>query len=412
MNKKILFAPLILLFFANAIAQNDNELYYETRPFQVTFVTPLGTNGAQSSRIINKLSLNILAGYNGGVDGFEIGSVLNLTDDYVKGVQVSGFGNITGGLTEAIQIAGFMNLNKYKLTGVQVAGFINYGDDYCRAVQVGGFANLSAGLNGIQVSGFVNIANEADGIQVGGFLNGADNFEGVQVAGFLNATDNFNGVQVAGFLNGTDDFKGIQVAGFMNGVNDFEGIQVAGFLNTANNVKGFQIAGFLNICDTIDGIPIAPLSIVKKGGYRRFEFWGNETFFMNTSFKIGVKQFYTIFSLGYKPVVNNFNTGIGIGAGTNIEITRNNSIDIDLNTYYINEYFRKYRDYNMLNSLRISFNYKIAEHFSIFAGPTVNILVSDHADSADEIAPAWAFNISNRRHATRGWFGFNLGMGF
>jgi hypothetical protein len=412
MNKKILFAFFLLLLFANITAQDDNELYYVTRPFQVTFVPPLGTNGVESSGFINKLSINILAGHNGGVDGFEAGSVLNLTEDNVKGVQLSGFGNIAGGPVEAVQVAGFMNIDRHNCEGVQAAGFINYVDGYARAIQAGGFANLSAGLKGIQVSGFANVADEAEGVQVAGFLNAAASFNGIQVAGFLNGADDFDGVQVAGFLNGTDDFKGIQVAGFLNGANNFEGIQVAGFLNVANRVKGIQIAGFLNVCDTIDGIPIALISIVKRGGYRRFELWGNETFFMNTSFKIGVKQFYTIFSLGYKTVISDFNTGIGIGAGTNIDINGSNSIDIDINSYYINKNFWEYRDYNMLNSLKISFNYKIAEHFSIFAGPAVNLLVSDYSDSADEIAPAWAFKISNRKQTTRGWFGFNVGMGF
>jgi len=311
MNKKILFALFLFLIFAKGIAQEDETSDYEIRPFQITFVTPMGTNGIEASRIINRLSFNILAGYNGGVDGFELGSFLNLTADYVKGIQVGGFGNIVGGSTDAVQVAGFMNINRDKSEGVLAAGFINYVEGYTRAVQVAGFTNLSAGLNGIQASGFINIAEETEGIQVAGFLNGADNFKGIQAAGFLNCAD------------------------------DFKGIQLAGFLNAANKVKGLQIAGFLNICDTIDGIPIAPLSIVKKGGYRRFEFWGNETFFMNTSFKIGVKQFYTIFSLGYKPVVSDYNTGVGFGAGTNIDITQNKSLDIDVNAYHINKYIWK-----------------------------------------------------------------------
>ena len=381
MNRKIFFVFVLLPVFVNSMAQGDNDIYYATRPFQMTFVPPLGTNGIKSSMYINKLSINILAGYNGGVDGFEAGSLLNIVEDSVRGVQISGFGNIVGGPAE----------------GVQTAGFINYVDGYAKAVQVAGFTNLSAGLKGIQASGFANIADEVEGLQVSGFLNGADDFDGVQVAGFLNGTENFTGIQVAGFLNG---------------VTDFEGIQVAGFLNVASSVKGMQIAGFMNICDTIDGIPIALLSIVKNGGYRRFEFWGNETFFMNTSFKIGVKQFYTIFSLGYKPVISDFNTSIGVGAGTNIDLGSSSTVDIDANCYYINKYFWEYNEYNMINSLKISFNYKIAEHFSIFAGPAVNLLISDYADSADDIAPAWAFKINKIKQTTRGWFGFNVGMGF
>ena len=472
MKNKILFAFMLFFALANVLAQEEKGSDYEVRPFQVTFITPLGTNGTESSKIVNNFSVNILAGYNGGVDGFELGSFLNLTEDYVEGFQVAGFGNIVGGSTEAIQLAGFMNLSGGPVEGFQTSGFINIAGGDAEAVQIAGFANISAALEGVQVSGFgnkagetvgaqiagfgnvsednegiqiagfMNLANEMegiqlagflnatdefDGIQTAGFLNAADEFEGIQLAGFLNATDEFDGIQTAGFLNATDDFDGIQIAGFLNTTGDFDGIQIAGFLNAsddfdgiriagflnaARNVKGIQIAGFINICDTIDGIPIAPLNIVKKGGYRRFEFWGNETFFMNASFKIGIRRLYTIFSLGYKPVVSDFNAGAGFGVGTNIDLKQNKSLDIEMHAYHVNKHFWENWEYNQLNMLKISFNYQIADHFSIFAGPSFNLLISNFRDSADEIAPSWAFNIADRRNSTRGWFGFNLGMRF
>ncbi len=382
MDNKIIISILLFLVFINGISQEDEGSSYRTMPFQVTLVTPLGTNGIQSFRITNRLSFNIVAGTNGGVDGFELGSVLNIISSDVSGVQLSGFGNVVGGPVHAVQVAGFMNINRDEFEGVQASGFINYVYGYSRAIQVAGFANLSGELKGLQGSGFANFTGDAEGLQAAGFMNCADNIKGIQGAGFLNAAE------------------------------DVRGIQLAGFLNAANKVKGLQIAGFLNICDTIDGIPVAPISIVRKGGYMKFEYWGNETFYMNASLKTGVKKFYTIFSFGYKGIDSDFNTGAGFGAGTNISITQNNSIDIDVNAYYINKYFWRNRDYNQLNTLRVSFNHEIAEHFSIFAGPAFNVLISEFRDSADEIAPSWAFNISDRRNSLRGWFGFNLGFKF
>jgi hypothetical protein len=396
MKFRLLFVCSLLHILINIYAQEDDK-DYNNRPFQVTFITPLGTNGTGSPRIINKLSFNILAGYNGGVDGFELGGFLNLSDDYVKGVQIAGFGNIAGGDIEAAQIAGFMNIDGGEVNGVQTSGFINIAGGNAEAVQIGGFANLSDALEGVQVSGFGNIAEETNGVQVAGFGNLAEESEGVQVAGFMNISDDINGVQVAGFLNAA---------------SDIEGIQTAGFLNIARNVKGVQIAGFINICDTINGIALAPISIVKKGGYRRFEFWADETFFLNTSFKIGVKHFYTVYTLGFKPVNADFNTGIGFGVGTNIALTSDNSIDLEAHTYIVNRYFWEKWYYNSLNQLRVSFNYQLSEHFSIFAGPTFNILVADINTYADEIAPPWAFRIADRKDSIRGWFGFNIGMRF
>jgi hypothetical protein len=366
---------------SNIYAQED-EKEFDIRPFQVTFITPLGTNGTAAPRIINRLSLNILAGYNAGVDGFELSGFLNLSVDYVKGLQIAGFGNIAGGKADAAQIAGFMNIDGGNVSGLQTAGFINIAGGDADAAQIAGFANLSGDFEGVQVSGFGNIAGET------------------------------NGVQVAGFGNLAEESEGMQVGGFMNISQDLKGIQAAGFLNVARNVKGLQIAGFLNICDTIDGLAIAPVSIVKNGGYRRFEFWGNETFFMNTSFKIGVRHFYTVYTLGFRPVANEFNTAVGFGAGTNIGLTNNNSIDIEAHTYTVNKNFWEHWYYNFLNQLRVSFNYQIYEHFSIFAGPTFNILVADIEPYADDIAPSWAFNIADRKDSIRGWFGFNAGMRF
>ena len=397
MKFKLLFTCSLFLIIININAQEEDSDDTSIRPFQVTFITPLGTNGTLSPQITNRFSLNILAGYNGGVDGFELGGFLNLTNDYVKGIQIAGFGNISGGNTEAGQIAGFMNINGGEVKGLQTSGFINIAGGRTEAVQIGGFTNLSGALKGVQVSGFGNLAEETTGVQAAGFGNIAEQSEGLQVSGFINITG---------------DIKGVQVAGFLNKSNNVDGVQGGGFLNIAEKVKGVQIGGFINICDTIDGIPIAPISVVKKGGYRRFEFWGNETFFMNTSFKIGIRPFYTIFTLGFKPVVSDFNTGIGFGVGTNIELNMNKSLDIESHIYIINKYFWENWDYNHLNQLRISFNYQIAEHFSIFAGPTFNILISDIAIYADEIAPSWAFNIADRKDSIRGWFGFNTGMRF
>jgi hypothetical protein len=412
MKFRLLFVCSLLHILINIYAQEDDK-DYNNRPFQVTFITPLGTNGTGSPRIINKLSFNILAGYNGGVDGFELGGFLNLSDDYVKGVQIAGFGNIVGGDIEAAQIAGFMNIDGGEVNGVQTSGFMNIVGGEVSGLQTSGFINIAGGnAEAVQIGGFANLSDALEGVQVSGFGNIAEETNGVQVAGFGNLAEESEGVQVAGFMNISDDINGVQVAGFLNAASDIEGIQTAGFLNIARNVKGVQIAGFINICDTINGIALAPISIVKKGGYRRFEFWADETFFLNTSFKIGVKHFYTVYTLGFKPVNADFNTGIGFGVGTNIALTSDNSIDLEAHTYIVNRYFWEKWYYNSLNQLRVSFNYQLSEHFSIFAGPTFNILVADINTYADEIAPPWAFRIADRKDSIRGWFGFNIGMRF
>ncbi|MBN2611099.1 MAG: hypothetical protein JXB00_06045 [Bacteroidales bacterium] len=378
----ILIVSFAVIALKVSFAQNDNTDTPPASPIQITFVTPLGTNGAHAPGISNVVSLNILVGVNGGVEQFELGGLLNINNGDVTGAQISGFGNIVNGAVNGFQMGGFANINSGAVNGFQAAGFINIVDDNAEDFQVAGFANITKDYSGFQVSGFGNYTEESDGFQGGGFMNIATKVTGAQIAGFMNVAE------------------------------ETDGIQAAGFMNIADRMKGVQIAGFLNICDTIDGIPIAPISIVKKGGYRKFEFWGNETFFMNTSFRIGVPVFYTIFTLGYKPGYSEFNWGYGFGAGTSFAIGTDHSVDLEAHVYHINSRSWRNWDYNQLNQLRINFNYQIAEHFSIVAGPTFNLLISENLNDANKISPAWAFDILERKNILKGWFGFNFGFRF
>ena len=378
----LIFILLILQNPASFSQEEKSETTQNQRPFQVTFVTPLGTNGVLAPGILNEVSLNILVGVNGGSGSFELGGLLNIDNGPVDGAQISGFGNIVTGDIDAFQLAGFTNINDGYTKGFQAAGFLNIVGDDVEAFQVAGFGNISQNLEGMQGSGFGNFAEEMEGMQAGGFMNIAGSGEGAQISGFINVAD------------------------------DFEGFQASGFINVARKVKGVQLAGFINICDSIDGIPIAPLSIVRKNGYRKFEFWGNETFYMNTSFRIGVPKFYTVFTIGYRPGFSDFNWALGVGAGTSFAIGDNHSIDLEGHVYHINSQFWRRWEYNQLNQLRVNFNYQVTDHFSIVAGPTLNVLISENDSYAQRISPVWSYKISQRRNSVRGWIGFNLGFRF
>jgi hypothetical protein len=382
-NVKILLVLIFVLLPVTVMySQEDEESSGQRRPFQITFVTPLGTNGVSSPGILNEFSFNVLVGVNGGVDGFELGGLVNIDNGPVGGAQISGFGNIVTGRFEGFQLGGFANINDSYTEGFQSAGFINIIDDDAEVFQIAGFGNITGSFEGMQLSGFGNFAGDVEGFQGAGFMNIAGKAEGAQIAGFMNVADKF------------------------------EGLQGSGFMNIADKVDGVMIAGFLNICDSIDGIPIAPVSIVKQNGYRRFEFWSNETFYLNTSFKIGVPKFYTIFTVGYRPGVTDFNWGLGFGAGTSFAIADNHSVDIEGHVYHINSQFWRRWEYNQLNQVKVNFNYQIAEHFSLFAGPTFNILIAESDSYAQRIAPVWSFRIAERKNSVRGWFGFNLGFRF
>jgi hypothetical protein len=132
---------------------SDNLVIHENRMFQVSLVPNLGTNRKLSGSIDNSFSFNILAGYSGGVTGFELGGLLNIVQRNVNGSQVSGLANIVGGNTRFFQLAGMLNLNSGSVVGTQVAGFSNVVLDTIHGVQIAGFNNTLHGyMDGIQIS--------------------------------------------------------------------------------------------------------------------------------------------------------------------------------------------------------------------------------------------------------------------
>ncbi|MFC2136579.1 hypothetical protein ACFLTE_00240 [Bacteroidota bacterium] len=285
--KTIVVAVLISnnILFAQTVS-NDNLI---TRPVQITFISPMGTNGIESGKVINNFSLNMFAGVSGGLNGAEIGGFSNVIKNDAIGFQVAGFSNTVLGETNAVQIAGFVNVSKNKTRGAQLAGFSNV---------------VVADFTGAQISGFSNTVKQ--------------NSEGVQIAGFSNvSTDELEGVQISGFANTVKgNSKGVQVAGFSNvSTGNLEGAQISGFVNKADNVVGTQI-GFINVCENIEkGASIGFLSIVKNG-YHAFEIGVTESSFTHANLKTGSDHFYNIFSIGVKPDSEEWIWGVGYGVGT------------------------------------------------------------------------------------------------
>ena len=88
--KSLMTTFLILILGFGAIAQEE----IQTRPFQISFITPLGTNGIESVNINNNFSINLFGGYNGGLDGLEVSGFAGILKNNMKGTQIAGFGNI------------------------------------------------------------------------------------------------------------------------------------------------------------------------------------------------------------------------------------------------------------------------------------------------------------------------------
>lgn len=330
----------------------------------------MGSNGLESYKYTNHFSVNILAGLNGGLQGVEIGSLVNVLKGDMCGAQIAGLLNTVWGNSNGVQFAGMLNVSRKYFFGGQFAGFANTVLDSAAVNQFAGFVNVVRWSNsGSQFAGFSNFA--------GGDL------KGVQASGFTNLVHgNVSGGQLSGFVNScTGNVQGPQIAGFVNvALGEVNGIQAAGFVNVARRVSGVQL-GFLNIADSVEnGIPIGFLSIVRNG-YSRFEVTTGESFYAALNFKIGVERFYNIFSIGVKPAASELYWGWGYGVGTLIPISPKFSLNLDATAHQINEGTWVARDLNLLSRTHLGLSYKPGNRFELFGGPSLNVLVADALDA-------------------------------
>lgn len=370
-----------LLISGNLWGQDEKD-DLEHFPAQISFFYPLGTHGLQTHHYVYKLSLNILAGRTGAVDGFEAAGWVNLNDRYFNGVQLAGIGNIAGGHGNGLQSAGIFNIVGHEFTGFQNAGIINLNGGYSKAIQSAGIGNFSMGIEGAQLGGILNVS--------GGKVRG---------------------VQAAGIVNAATEIKGAQLAGIANAAVDVKGAQISGIVNVAKNVKGLQLAGIVNICDSIDGVPLALFSYVRKNGYRVFEVSTTENKIAQVSYKTGVRRLYTLFSLSYYDKNPYYNIGYGMGIGSGFVLSNNKSaIDIELRSTHITRNFEM-RETLILNSVIVDYSILVFNRIELFAGPAYHLLVASNSLSAARIAPEWAraYKYDNR---IWGWFGFHAGLRF
>ncbi len=167
--------------------QNLNlKKFYTTRTWQMSFIPPYSTHGRLNAQVVNKYSLNILGGYSGGTDVFEMAGIYNMNKKDVKYFQTAGVFNNVGG----------------KVTGFQLAGVMNNVQDTVRGFQGAGILNTSASLvKGTQFSGIVSIAKSIEGVQLAGIANIAKgNVRGAQWAAIYNKAASISGIQV-GLIN-------------------------------------------------------------------------------------------------------------------------------------------------------------------------------------------------------------------
>ncbi len=350
---------------------------------QASVIPYLGTNGKVAGSITNRLSVNLLAGYNGGVKGFEIGGLLNITRKEMGGVQIGGLCNIVGGRSRGLQIGGLFNFDLGKFQGVQAAGLFNYVPDTINGLQISLATNIAAKQSNCwQVSALFNLAmKDVRKAQVCGLVNYGHNVDGIQFAGLLNIARNHN-----------------------------DGLQIAGILNYATIVNGLQI-GLVNVSNTVErGLPIGLFSYVQEG-YHVIEVSGNEVFPGNVAFRSGTKTFYNFVEFG---IGAGYKLHGSYGIGTIFTLKKKLSMNLDASAGFV--YHPVDTTYQgLLVRFIPALEYRFAKHFAIFGGPAYNFfLFSKGKPSATSRGlSTYDFYFKSTENASiQMWIGGALGVRF
>lgn len=365
--KKVFSIFLMCVFISLFTTAQTNK----NRVFQIGFVTPLGTNGVDSRLVTNKISFNVLGGYSYGNTVFEFGSLYNVNTHLTSGVQFAGIVNYSGKAQSAFQIAG--------VTNIATRGNV--------ATQFSGVANIAKNVDGLQFSGVANIAKNVDGVQFSGVTNTAKNIDGLQFAGVANIAKNV------------------------------DGLQLGGVINIAKNVGGVQI-GLINYSDTNDGLPIGLINIVKHGGKHELEVSFSEALNTAVSFKLGTDKLYTIFSGGVNYLNKPVEYAAGLGLGTHVNWKKGWGNQIELIGYSLTEKgsFENHCT-NLLTQLKLTISKDISKKFKLFAGPVVNMTISDYRDPetgvlGSSLSPWSMWKNNSKDTRLNAWIGFAGGVRF
>ncbi len=357
------------LFSAKQKIESVNlKKFFVVRPYQISLLPPISTNGGLNAQVINKFSLNIWGGYSAGVRGAEFGGIFNINKKNMHGYQNAGIFNLVGGHVQGVQLAGNTNVVLENLYGLQAAGINNF---------------VKRKVTGVQFSGIHNHAG--------------DTLSGAQFAGITNFTNKKT--------------TGLQVAGIGNfSRRNFTGIQAAGIFNYAGMLHGLQV-GLVNVADSSNGYSFGLLNIVRKNGYRKISVSTNELAAVNVEIKTGNAKMYCILMGGINISDSAKLYSYGFGVGHDFPFSKKISISVSASAQYI--YLGNRTGTNILNSLKPSVNLHLSKGISIFAGPSLNIYYSNQTAAEagyKKIIPTANYGSFNVSKKVNGWIGWQLGI--
>jgi hypothetical protein len=387
-------------FFVPRINLNlnqDMELTQEKK-IQISFLPYLGTNGKFSGQTINKVSINILAGYAKGLDGFEFAGLANLIRQDMAGVQFAGFANVVGRHSNGLQMAGFANWTHGRLVGGQLAGFLNWS---------------MMKTDGFQIAGGINFSDTIYGAQISAIGNHASLIIGPQITAVANVSTRLVfGTQVSAVANYANKVEGGQVTAVANIARDVDGFQASILHNNTSRLHGVQV-GLFNYADTVSrGASIGLISWVRTGLHRP-ELSYDDLFPVSIRFVSGTEKFYNIFSIGARFQSEEQGWTFGYGFGTQFKLNERLYSNVELSAQQYTEFEQWTNAVNMVVDLNWNLGVRLGRHMGLHAGPVFRTYITSYQDPqtgewGNLTIPDPILYSENGSSLVRSWVGYRI----
>lgn len=190
---------------------------------------------------------------------------------------------------------------------------------------------------------------------------------------------------------------------------DVRGAQV-GLLDVAKQVRGAQI-GLLTWADRADAA-IGVITPTREGGVHP-EVWTSDLAAFAFGIRLPAKYTYSMLGIGVHPFGAGASWQFGIGLGGHVPLGRGAFMDIDLGTWAVLDGMRNPRGPAVIEQLRLLFGWQAFERLSVFAGPTVSVMVNRRSRPFDR--PGYGWTVLDRIDGAarvRVWPGFAVGLRF
>lgn len=256
---------------------------------------------------------------------------------------------------------------------------------------------------------------------VGGLAGGLDAFE---LGGAFNLhSGEVRGLQLSGALNLVDGpVRGVQLAGALNLATDaLVGLQLGTFNVAGGGVEGAQV-GVVNVAGgEVDGLQLGVINVAPKAkagiglvnvywdGWADMDVAITETTLALAGVRHGSGALYNVYYAGTRlDRPRDFTVGIGIGGRWLITPDLELSIDV---TTFSTALEGRFTGLHSQTSLRPQIAWRIADAFALWAGPTLNVLATDHDALAVDV-PSSAVRLSDASEDVQVWLwpGFAAGV--